>query len=225
MTSSLDNVYELLRLGYGDTYRLNDIKQRLANGQVLYDSDNDYLQKLVYQYRGEIQKVVEHKKPEPTVVNESEALPSKKDPNENVKGIDDANIHENNPSSSLNIQNVNSFCGKCGKDMGSDSFCSKCGQSNQSPNLTSFCGKCGNIKNQNEICQTCDGKNNSTGKKSKKVGKVILYLFGLIVMIIGLIFFGATMNMPMIFAGQYLMLSLFILVIGGIIIYAGKRIK
>ena len=66
MNSQLDNVYELLRLGYGDTYRLEDIKQRLANGKVLYASDNDYLQKLVYQYRGEIQKVVEHKKPKPT---------------------------------------------------------------------------------------------------------------------------------------------------------------
>ena len=101
MNSSLDNVYELLRLGYGDTYRLEDIKQRLANGKVLYASDNDYLQKLVYQYRGEIQKVVEHWKnlnqlnptseptseptlpiPEPTAVDESEVLVSKKDPNE-----------------------------------------------------------------------------------------------------------------------------------------------
>jgi len=60
MNSQLDNVYELLRLGYGDAYRLEDIKQRLANGKVLYVSDNDYLQKLVYQYRGKIQKVVEH---------------------------------------------------------------------------------------------------------------------------------------------------------------------
>ena len=66
MNSSLDNVNELLRLGYGDTYRLENIKQRLANGKVLYASDNDYLQKLVSQYRGEIQKVGEHKKREPT---------------------------------------------------------------------------------------------------------------------------------------------------------------
>ena len=65
MNSQLDNVYELLRLGYGDTYRLEDIKQRLANGKVLYASDNDYLKKLVYQYSGEIQ-IVEHKKPKPT---------------------------------------------------------------------------------------------------------------------------------------------------------------
>ena len=65
MNSSLDNVYELLRLGYGDAYRLENLKKRLESGSILYASDNDYLQKLVNQYSGEIQKVVEHKKPEP----------------------------------------------------------------------------------------------------------------------------------------------------------------
>ena len=78
VNSPLDNVNELLRLGYGDTYRLEDIKQRLANGKVLYASDNDYLQKLVYQYRGEIQKVVEHKKPEPTLEPQREPTPEPK---------------------------------------------------------------------------------------------------------------------------------------------------
>ncbi len=75
VNSPLDNVNELLRLGYGDTYRLEDIKQRLATGKVLYASDNDYLQKLVYQYRGEIQKVVEHKKPEPIPEPKREPIP------------------------------------------------------------------------------------------------------------------------------------------------------
>ena len=65
MNSSLDNVYELLRLGCGDAYRLENLKKRLECGSILYASDNDYLQKLVNQYSGEIQKVVEHKKPEP----------------------------------------------------------------------------------------------------------------------------------------------------------------
>jgi len=75
VNSSLDNVYELIRLGYGDTYRLEDIKQRLANGKVLYASDNDYLQKLVSQYRGEIQKVGEYKKREPTPEPQREPTP------------------------------------------------------------------------------------------------------------------------------------------------------
>jgi len=65
VNSSLDNVYELLRLGYGDAYRLENLKKRLESGSILYASDNDYLQKLVNQYSGEIQKVVEHKKPKP----------------------------------------------------------------------------------------------------------------------------------------------------------------
>ena len=64
MNSSLDNVYELLRLEYGDAYRLENLKKRLESGAILYASDNDYLQKLVYQHRGKIQ-VAEHKKPEP----------------------------------------------------------------------------------------------------------------------------------------------------------------
>jgi hypothetical protein len=76
VNSSLDNVYEILRLGYGDTYRLEDIKKRLENGKILYVSDNDYLQKLVYQYCGEIQKVVEHKKPKPTPPTPEPTIPT-----------------------------------------------------------------------------------------------------------------------------------------------------
>jgi hypothetical protein len=56
--SSLDNVNELLRLDYGDKYRLEDIKRRLDNGQVLYNSDNNYLQQLVNLYDGEIHKKI-----------------------------------------------------------------------------------------------------------------------------------------------------------------------
>jgi len=58
VNSSLDNVNELLRLAYGDKPRLEDIKRRLENGQVLYNSDNNYLQQLVNQYGGEIQKML-----------------------------------------------------------------------------------------------------------------------------------------------------------------------
>ncbi len=61
MNSSLDNVCGLLRLGYGDQFRLENIKQRLENGDVLYVSDNNYLIKLVHQYRGEIQNAGEYK--------------------------------------------------------------------------------------------------------------------------------------------------------------------
>ena len=136
MNSSLDNVHELLRLGHGDTYRLQDIRHRLENGKVLYGSDSDYLQKLVYRYNKEIQKVVEHKKPKPTTtslhestpkptaVNESEILSSKKDPNENTQ-----------PKLQINEKQVkNIFCTNCGKQfLDSVNFCSGCGSPINSP--------------------------------------------------------------------------------------------
>ena len=52
--SSLDNVNELLRLEYGDKGRLEDIKRRLGNGQILYNSDNNYLEQLLNRHEGEI---------------------------------------------------------------------------------------------------------------------------------------------------------------------------
>ena len=58
VNSSLDNVNELLRLVYGDKSRLEDIKRRLENKQVLYNSDDNYLQQLVNQHSGEIQKMI-----------------------------------------------------------------------------------------------------------------------------------------------------------------------
>ena len=59
--SSLDNVNELLRLEYGDKGRLEDIKRRLGNGQILYNSDNNYLQQLLNRYEGKIhKKMVRH---------------------------------------------------------------------------------------------------------------------------------------------------------------------
>jgi hypothetical protein len=77
MNSSLDNVYELLRLGYGDAYRLGDIKKRLESGTILYASDNNYLEKLVYQYSKEIQKVITHKKTKPTRIPEPKREPKR----------------------------------------------------------------------------------------------------------------------------------------------------
>jgi hypothetical protein len=58
VNSSLDNVNELLRLVCGDKPRLEDIQRRLENGQTLYNSDNNYLQQLVNQHGGEIQKII-----------------------------------------------------------------------------------------------------------------------------------------------------------------------
>ena len=52
--SSLDNVNELLRLEYGDKGRLEDIKQRLGNGQILYNSDNNVFYRSYGAFMGDI---------------------------------------------------------------------------------------------------------------------------------------------------------------------------
>tara|TARA_B110000495_G_scaffold194901_1_gene201816 strand:+ start:126 stop:935 length:810 start_codon:yes stop_codon:yes gene_type:complete len=65
VNSSLDNVNELLRLGYGDKARLEEIKERLEKGRTLYNSDNNYLQKLMDEHGNKIQKVTESKNVEP----------------------------------------------------------------------------------------------------------------------------------------------------------------
>ena len=79
--SSLDNVNELLRLEYGDKYRLEDIKRRLDNRQILYNSDNNYLQQLVNRYGGEI-----HKKIGSTYLTQTlEPSLTKKKPSKNKK--------------------------------------------------------------------------------------------------------------------------------------------
>mgnify|MGYP003976785295 CR=1 FL=1 len=67
VNSSSDNVYALLQLGYGDTYRLEDLKKRLENGRTLYISDNNYLKKLVNKHQGEFQKYIESEKIQKTI--------------------------------------------------------------------------------------------------------------------------------------------------------------
>jgi len=57
VNTPLDNINELLRLSLGDKYRLEDIQRRLKDEKILYISDNQYLEKLVTQYKDKIQKV------------------------------------------------------------------------------------------------------------------------------------------------------------------------
>lgn len=202
MTSLLDDVNALINLGVGDQGRLTHIRKTLQNDNPLFGSDENYIHKL-----------------------------------KNIHGISDSGNTTNKTSQNkdyvsstpekINIASSvtqKSFCGSCGNNMGSNNFCSKCGQSNVISSPNSFCGNCGNVKNLNGQCHICNN-NNSGGKTSKKIGKIILYLFGLIVIISGIIFFAFSMSLPAIFAGQYLMISLFILVVGGILMYVGKRIK
>jgi len=219
VNTRLDDVNELLKLKKGDQGRLEHIKKALEKGTILFVSDSKYLKTLTVQYliNDTEKQDIKHNYESPAQTTKPKDIPTPKieQPSENVNEAEPQKIESDKIS----------FCGNCGNNMGSNSFCSKCGQSHTSSKLNSYCGNCGNVKNQNEQCQVCNNKNNSKGKTSKKVGKIILYLLGLMVIIIGIIFIAFTMSLPMIFAGQYLMLSFFIIVIGGILMYAGKRIK
>ena len=59
VNSLLDDVNELLRLSYGDENRLEDIKRRLEDGLTIYNSDINYLKKLVENHKDEIQENTE----------------------------------------------------------------------------------------------------------------------------------------------------------------------
>ena len=65
VNSSLDKVNELLKLMSGDTARLEEMKERLEKGKTLFNSDNNYLQKLIDGHGNKIQKITESKNSEP----------------------------------------------------------------------------------------------------------------------------------------------------------------
>ena len=52
MRSLINDVEELIALGAGDKYRLNDTRERLERGKKLYISDLEYLEKLVKAHLG-----------------------------------------------------------------------------------------------------------------------------------------------------------------------------
>jgi hypothetical protein len=58
------------------------------------------------------------------------------------------------------------------------------------------------------------------------MGKIIGitgYIFGIIIIIFGLLWLGWTMSLPMLFAGQYLIVGIIIVVIGVVIIYFAHK--
>jgi len=151
-------VNELLRLGHGDAYRLQDIQHRLENGKVLYGSDNDYLQKLVYRYRGEIQKIMVHKKPkpihepipepihepipepihepihepipEPEPIHEPIPEPIMMNQSEVLQSKKEFNENTLSKSEINEKQENPTFCTNCGKQfLDSSKFCTNCGKS------------------------------------------------------------------------------------------------
>ncbi len=53
--------------------------------------------------------------------------------------------------------------------------------------------------------------------------KVIGIVFGIIIILFGLMIFGGSMMMPVLFAGQYIMLALIVIIVGTVVIWLGVR--
>lgn len=53
--------------------------------------------------------------------------------------------------------------------------------------------------------------------------KVVGYIFGILILLVGLFFFGLGLSQPIIFAGQYLILGVIIMIFGFVIMYLGHR--
>lgn len=102
-----DQIDSLIKLGIGDMERLKHIKQSIEQGKTVYNSDRDYVERLISQQIANLAKN-----------NESET--------EKVENVE--------PKSESEMNSNVAYCGKCGQKVdGTIYFCPKCGsQINQS---------------------------------------------------------------------------------------------
>jgi len=75
LRSLINDVEELIALGAGDKYRLNDTRERLERGKKLYISDLEYLEKLVKTHLGR-RLSPEPRKPKRVIRQVEESEPS-----------------------------------------------------------------------------------------------------------------------------------------------------
>lgn len=117
-------------------------------------------------------------------------------------------IMENLDESRTNTSSETIFCWKCGSSIeSSQNFCSKCGAS-----------------------RTPSSEQNSSRTPSKKSSgtsttSVFVAIVGVIILIFGILITAWSMTLPMILAGQYIIVGMLVLVIGGAIIFGASRIK
>lgn len=151
MRSLINDVEELIALGAGDKYRLNDTRERLERGKKLYISDLEYLEKLVKTHLGK-RLSPEPRKPKRVIRQVEESEPSqpqtesgKKSRKEELeeyekKYLADADegftINEDGEigeKTSRKIEKSNQdsafgICVKCGSAISAeDLFCTSCG--------------------------------------------------------------------------------------------------
>ena len=147
----INDVEELIALGAGDKYRLNDTRERLERGKKLYISDLEYLEKLVKTHLGR-RLSPEPRKPKRVIRQVEESEPSqpqtesgKKSRKEELeeyekKYLDNADdgftINEDGEigeqtsrkTEKSNQDSAFGMCVKCGSAISAeDLFCTSCG--------------------------------------------------------------------------------------------------
>ena len=153
MRSLINDVEELIALGAGDKYRLNDTRERLERGKKLYISDLEYLEKLVKTHLGrrlspeprKPKRVIRQKQVEESEPSQQQTESGKKSRKEELEeyekkylaGADegftineDGEIGEktSRKTEKSNQDSAFGICVKCGSAISAeDLFCTSCG--------------------------------------------------------------------------------------------------
>lgn len=153
MRTLINDVEELIALGAGDKYRLNDTRERLERGKKLYISDLEYLEKLVKTHLGKRlspeprkpKRVIRQKQVEESEPSQPQTESGKKSRKEELEeyekkylaGADEGfTINEDGEigeKTSRKIEKSNQdsafgMCVKCGSAISAeDLFCTSCG--------------------------------------------------------------------------------------------------
>jgi len=151
LRSLINDVEELIALGAGDKYRLNDTRERLERGKKLYISDLEYLEKLVKTHLGrrlspeprKPKRVIRQvEEPEPSQPQTESGKKSRKEELEEYekKYLDNADdgftINEDGEigeqtsrkTEKSNQDSAFGMCVKCGSAISAeDLFCTSCG--------------------------------------------------------------------------------------------------
>ena len=153
MRSLINDVEELIALGAGDKYRLNDTRERLERGKKLYISDLEYLEKLVKTHLGKRlspeprkpKRVIRQKQVEESEPSQQQTESGKKSRKEELEeyekkylaGADegftineDGEIGEKTTRKTEKSNQDSAFgiCVKCGSAISAeDLFCTSCG--------------------------------------------------------------------------------------------------
>ena len=149
----INDVEELIALGVGDKYRLNDTRERLERGKKLFISDLEYLEKLVKTHLGKRlspeprkpKRVIRHRPAEELEQSQPQTESGKKSRKEELEeyekkylaGADDGfTINEDGEigeqtsrkTEESNKDSAFGICVKCGSAISAeDLFCTSCG--------------------------------------------------------------------------------------------------